>query len=249
MGILNVWLCGAFGKMGSTLCDAIAQTDDIRISGIISPDHVGNKVNINDTELEVFESLEDIATKGESCDVIVDFTVANACYENAKFAALQKINFVTGTTGLTPQQKDELEILFQQNGAKSIFASNFSLGAVLMMHYAAQSARHFEKAEIVEIHHTQKIDAPSGTALTTQKSMVENSDFKEEEIEIHSLRLPGAIAHQNVYLSSPGEVLRIEHDANDRKCFMPGILLAIRSVSSIDSVLYSIESLLFDADK
>ncbi len=248
MNSINVWICGALGKMGSTLCEAISQTDDITITGIVSPDHSGEKLQIDGGEFEIFESLASLARSSELPDVIVDFTVAAACYDNAKFSASNGINFVTGTTGLNSDQKSELYELFIANNAKAIFASNFSVGAVLMMHFAAQSAKHFEKAEIVEIHHTQKVDAPSGTALTTQEMMASQSDFSQQDIEIHSLRLPGSIAHQHVYLSSPGEVLRIEHDANDRKCFMPGIILSIRKVNSIDGVINSIESLLFDAD-
>ena len=114
-----------------------------------------------------------------------------------------------------------------------------------MMRFAAQASAHFTHAEIVEIHHTQKLDAPSGTAITTKNAMLENAGPELKEIPTHSVRLPGAIAHQQVYLSNVGEVLRIEHDANNRSCFMPGIILAIRQIQNAKGVSFSIENLLF----
>lgn len=245
----SVWICGPFGKMGSTLCDAIAESGDISVAGVVSPEHVGTDCIIGDETFPTYESLEVLSQNSEKPDVIVDFTVAEACYENALFASGNHINFVTGTTGLSDSQKEDIEKSCVKNSTKAIIASNFSVGAVLMMHYAADAARHFDNAEIVEIHHTRKKDAPSGTAISTQKMMVESSHLSESDIPLHSLRLSGAVAHQHVYLSSPGEILRIEHDANDRHCFMPGILMSIREVNNVDGVIYSIESLLFSSKR
>lgn len=242
---INVWLCGPFGKMGSQLRIAIEETDDISITALISPEHVGEKVEVKGLTLETFETLEAAKESVDIPDVIIDFTVAQAAYRNALFSASNGVNFVSGTTGLTEDQKQDIINAFEISNSNAIIASNFSVGAVLMMHFAAQAAKHFSHAEIVEIHHTQKKDAPSGTALTTQKMMVESSNFSPDDIPMHSLRLPGAIAHQQVHLSSQGEVLRIEHDANDRSCFMPGIILSAREVKNIDGVSFSIEPLLF----
>jgi 4-hydroxy-tetrahydrodipicolinate reductase len=244
----SVWLCGPFGKMGSTLREAIAETTDISITGVVSPEHVGESCECGDQTLTTFDSLESLAASTTPPDVIVDFTFADACFANAMYAARNGIDFVTGTTGMTAEQTSQIEKENATRGSNAIIASNFSVGAVLMMHYAAQAAQHFERAEIVEIHHTRKKDAPSGTAKTTQNMMVEASEFTHDDIPIHSIRLPGVVAHQNVYLSAPGEVLRIEHDANDRTCFMSGILLAIRHVEQGSGVIYSIESLLFPDD-
>lgn len=245
----TVWICGAFGKMGNTLRAAIEETDDIIITGVVSPEHLGQKCSTNGVELEVFESLEAISSTTSSPDVIVDFTFADVAYADALFAAEKGIHFVTGTTGLGETQKSEIITAYANSKAHAIIASNFSVGAVLMMHFAAQAAQYFTHAEIIEMHHTQKMDAPSGTAITTQTMMSEQSNMNASEIPIHSLRLPGAIAHQQVHLSSQGEILRIEHDANDRTCFMPGILLAIRNVKTIDGVSFSIEALLFPDNK
>ncbi len=241
----NIWLCGPFGKMGTALRSAISVEDDINITGVVSPGHVGENINSVDGEFELCASLEELSNKCESPDVIVDFTKASAAYENAIYAGKNSIDFISGTTGLSEQQRQEIVQEFEASGAKAIIASNFSVGAVLMMRFAAQAAAHFSHSEIVEIHHAQKLDAPSGTAITTKEKMIENANQELSEIPIHSLRLPGAIAHQQVYFSNLGEVLRIEHDANDRRCFMPGIILSIREIDALQGVSFSIEKLLF----
>ena len=245
---LSIWISGPFGKMGTALRTVLEDVTDISITGIVSPEHSGQTCDIAGTSMTVHDSLEDLAQSSPLPDVIVDFTFAKVAYEGALFAAKNDIDFVTGTTGMTPDQKQEVIEAFSTSKGHAIIASNFSLGAVLMMHFAAQAAQHFTHAEIVETHHTQKKDAPSGTAITTRTMMAENSPMSGNDIPIHSLRLPGAIAHQQVHLSSPGEILRLEHDANDRSCFMPGIILAIRHVHGVDGAIFSIESLLFPDD-
>lgn len=245
---INVWLCGPFGKMGTELRSTIEETDDIVITGIISPDHAGEKCEFKGSALETSESLEVAKTITDLPDVIVDFTVAQAAYQNALFAAQNNVHFVSGTTGLTDDQKKDVSDAFKSSKSNAIIAPNFSVGVVLMMHFSAQAVKHFSHASIIETHHIQKKDAPSGTALATRDLMTQNSEFTTDDIEIHSLRLPGAIAHQQVHLSSKGEVLRIEHDANDRSCFMPGILLGVREIKNVKDILFSIEPLLFPDD-
>ncbi len=242
---LTIWICGPFGKMGSALRDALEDAPDITVTGIVSPEHSGTVCTIGASSLITADSLDDLASAGDLPDVIVDFTFAQVAYEDALFAAKNNIDYVTGTTGLTPDQRDEIIAAFSASSAHAIIAANFSVGAVLMMHFAAEAAQHFEHVEIVETHHTQKKDAPSGTALTTARMMIDASSMTTDDIPIHSLRLPGAIAHQQVHFSSAGEILRIEHDSNDRVCFMPGVILSIRKVRGVDGVLFSIESLLF----
>ncbi|MFN8015601.1 MAG: 4-hydroxy-tetrahydrodipicolinate reductase [Acidimicrobiia bacterium] len=242
---ISLWLCGPLGKMGSELRNALEIEDDIDLNGVISPEHVGQTIKFRNKDLEVSESLNELSDKTALPDVIFDFTYAEVAYNTAIFCAENNIHFVTGTTGLSQNQKDEIIRAFKESKANAILASNFSVGAVLMMHFAAQAAKHFSNIEIVETHHTQKKDAPSGTAITTREMIVESSNHAADFIPIHSLRLPGAVAHQQVHLSSKGEILRIEHDANDRSCFMPGIILAIRKVDSTEDVLFSIEKLLF----
>lgn len=242
---ISIWICGPFGKMGSTLREFLEDKNNIELTGIVSPEHLGSKCDFRGKQLDVFSSLEELADESQLPDVIVDFTVADVAFEGAKFAAKNNVHFVTGTTGFSELQRDEVIFAFSESNSNAIIASNFSVGAVLMMHFSAQAAKHFSHVEIVETHHTQKKDAPSGTAITTKKMILDGSNLEESHINIHSLRLPGALAHQQVHLSSPGEILRIEHDANDRKCFMPGIVLAIENVADIDGVSFSIEDLLF----
>lgn len=245
----NIWICGPFGNMGTALRSAIEKTPDITITGVVSPEHTGSKCPIGGIDLPVFDSLESLSNSVSLPDVIVDFTFADVAYEDAIFAAKHNVDFVTGTTGLSQDQKSEIETAFTNSDSNAIIASNFSVGAVLMMHFAAEAAKHFTHSEIVETHRVEKKDAPSGTAITTKEKMIENSSMNDADIPIHSLRLPGALAHQQVHLSSAGEILRIEHDANDRTCFMPGIILAIRNVSNVVGVQYSIEDILFPDEK
>ena len=234
--------------MGTEIRSAIEETDDITITGIVSPEHIGEKCESKGLALEAANSLEDLKSQCELPEVIVDFTIANAAYENALFAANHNVSFVSGTTGLSDEQKNTITQAFTKSLANAIIAPNFSVGVVLMMHFSAVAAKHFSHAEIIETHHIQKKDAPSGTALATQKMMTESSNLSETDIPIHSLRLPGAVAHQQVHLSSKGEILRIEHDANDRSCFMPGLILAIRKVNEVNNIQFSIEPLLFPED-
>lgn len=242
---IKIWISGPYGKMGSALRSAIDDYDDIVITGLISPEHAGSKEeSVNG--LEVVASLGEAATKGDLPDVIVDFTIANVAYNAALFAAQNNINFVSGTTGMTDEQKNKVKNAFDDSLANAIIASNFSVGAVLMMRFARQAAKHFTRVEITETHHTDKKDAPSGTSKTTRDMIIESSSLTLEDIPIHSLRLPGAIAHQQVHLSTEGEILRIEHDSNNRSCFMPGVILSIRKVKEVPGVLFTIEPLLFD---
>lgn len=245
---INIWINGAKGKMGSELISYLAESKNIIITGIISPEDSGTFIQVQGAALEFTNNLDTLKSKCVLPDVLVDFTNAQAAYDAALFCASNNIHFVSGTTGLVKEQKEQITEVFSESQTNAIIASNFSLGAVLMMELSAKAAPFFSEIEIIETHHTRKLDSPSGTALSTAALI---NDARKEakvpsgEIPMHSLRLSGAIAHQQVHLSSPGEILRIEHDANDRKCFMPGVVLSIEKVSKIDNVLYSITPLLF----
>ena len=246
---INIWINGAMGKMGTQLISFIKNHENILITGIISPSHAGQNVEVQNNKIKVAKDLVTLSETIELPDVIVDFTKADAGFEAAKFAAKNNIAFVSGTTGFTDGQKLEIDKAFSASSAKAIIAPNFSLGVVLMMEFSAKAAQFFADIEIVETHHKTKLDSPSGTAITTA-SMIKKSrrtaGAEEIEIPMHSLRLSGAVAHQKVYLSSPGEVFRIEHDANDRVCFMSGVVLSIEKVGSLKNVLYSIAPLIFE---
>jgi len=174
-------------------------------------------------------------------DVLVDFTVPSTALANARQALAAGVHAVIGTTGFDPDE------LAQLGGAgPNVFvAPNFAIGAVLMMQFAAEAARHMARAEIIELHHDGKIDKPSGTAARTAALMREAAGESAPEIPVHSVRLPGLVAHQEVILGDVGQTLTIRHDSIDRESFMPGVLLAIRRVGTLErSPLVGLEKLL-----
>jgi 4-hydroxy-tetrahydrodipicolinate reductase len=202
--------------MGETVCSAVCEAEDLELVARADP-ALGSSIA---------EALS------ERPDVLVDFTTPSSAVQNARDAVAAGAHVVIGTTGF---DVDELSGL---SGANIFVAPNFAIGAVLMMQFAAQAARHFEKAEIIELHSERKLDAPSGTAARTAALM-------GGHVPIHSVRLPGLVAHQEVIFGGLGQTLTIRHDSLDRESFMPGVLLAIRSVASLEeSPLVGLEHLL-----
>ena len=223
--------------MGSTVCGAVRGAGDMELVATVDP--AGGS--------DTLEALTD-----EGAEVMVDFTVASAAVENALWCAGHGIHCVIGTTGLSAEDLDRLSVAFaadSPSGLGCVVAPNFAIGAVLMMHFAALAAPWFETAEIIELHHDAKVDAPSGTAMLTARRMTEASstwgaDPTKDEvvagargglaspggIRIHSVRLRGLVAHQEVILGTAGQTLTIRHDSLDRESFMPGVLLAVRAV-------------------
>ena len=205
------------------------------------------------------DSLEDLTAGG--AEVAVDFTTPAAVKENVRFCLANGIHAVVGTTGLSEQDLGDIAEWAKSGPANAFVAPNFALGAVLMMRFAAQAAPYFDSAEISERHHERKLDAPSGTALRTARLMNEarnrpwvDSPSKEtvegsrggdvDGLRVHALRIRGSVAHQEVVLGSAGETLTIRHDSLDRASFMPGVLLAVKKVSSLDGLVVGLESLL-----
>jgi 4-hydroxy-tetrahydrodipicolinate reductase len=219
--VIRVGVAGAGGKMGSTACSAISAADDLELSGRADP------------TLGV-----DLASILPDCDVVVDFTQPDAALANVTACLRAGVHVVIGTTGF------DIDALEGLAGANVFAAPNFAIGAVLMMRFAAEAARHMCAAEIIELHHDGKLDAPSGTAALTAKLMAEASGRAAPPI--HSVRLPGLVAHQEVILGDLGQTLTIRHDSLDRESFMPGMLLAIRKVGSLEhSPVVGLEHLLF----
>jgi 4-hydroxy-tetrahydrodipicolinate reductase len=213
--VIRVAVAGAAGRMGETVCRAVEGADDMELTGRADP--------------QLGTSLADVL--GDA-DVLVDFTQPDTIVENARQAVAAGVHVVVGTTGF------DLDALGGLEGANVFVAPNFAIGAVLMMRFAAEASRHMEKAEIVELHHDRKLDAPSGTAARTAELM-------EGDVPIHSVRLPGLVAHQEVILGDVGQTLTIRHDSIDRESFMPGVLLAVRRVGDLDeSPLVGLEHLL-----
>jgi 4-hydroxy-tetrahydrodipicolinate reductase len=224
---IKVAVAGAAGRMGQTVCAAVEGASDMQLTGCADP--------LLDVE------LADVLGDAE---VVVDFTRPDAALDNALACIEAGVHVVIGTTGFDVEPLRAARTPDGRPPAKVLVAPNFAIGAVLMMRFAAEAARYMEKAEIVELHHDQKLDAPSGTAARTARLMAEASG--KPEPPIHSVRLPGLVAHQEVILGETGETLTIRHDSIDRASFMPGVLLAIRRVGGLEvSPLVGLENLLF----
>jgi 4-hydroxy-tetrahydrodipicolinate reductase len=216
--VIRVAVAGAAGRMGATVCNAVTGAEDMQLTGRADP--------------ELGASVEDVL--GDA-DVLVDFTRPDTALENIRLAVGAGVHAVVGTTGF-----DVAEIAAMPGDGKVLVAPNFAIGAVLMMRFAAEASRIMAKAEIIELHHDRKLDAPSGTAARTAELM-------EGDVPIHSVRLPGLVAHQEVILGDVGQTLTIRHDSTDRTSFMPGVLLAVRRVGTLpSSPVVGLEALLFD---
>ena len=212
---IRVAVAGAAGRMGETVCRAVEAAGDLELTGRADP--------------ALGTGVEDVV--GEA-DVLVVFTTPDAVVDAVRAAVGAGVHAVVGSSGWDIAEVGGL------SGANVFFAPNFAIGAVLMMRFAAEASRHMAKAEIVELHHDGKLDAPSGTAKRTAELM-------EGDVPIHSVRLPGLVAHQEVILGDVGQTLTIRHDSVDRESFMPGVLLAIRRVSDLPtSPLVGLEHLL-----
>jgi 4-hydroxy-tetrahydrodipicolinate reductase len=220
--VIRVGVAGAGGRMGTAACAAVLGAADMELAGRADP--------VLGTDLESI--LAD-------CDVVVDFTQPGTALANARRCVAAGVHVVIGTTGFDLAELDGM------TGANIFAAPNFAIGAVLMMQFAAQAARHMAAAEIIELHHDGKIDAPSGTAARTAELMARASGRPAPPI--HSVRLPGLVAHQEVILGDVGQTLTIRHDSLERESFMPGVLLAVRRVASLErSPVVGLEALLFD---
>jgi 4-hydroxy-tetrahydrodipicolinate reductase len=186
-------------------------------------------------------TLEEVLPEAE---VVVDFTRPDTALENALACLRAGVHAVIGTTGFDPAPLERAQASDSGPSANVLIAPNFAIGAALMMRFAAEAARHMQKAEIIELHHDQKLDAPSGTAALTARLMAESSGRGEPPI--HSVRLPGLVAHQEVILGDVGQTLTIRHDSISRESFMPGVLLAVRRVPTLEQPLViGLEKLLF----
>jgi 4-hydroxy-tetrahydrodipicolinate reductase len=219
-GPIRVAVAGAAGKMGQAVCEAVAGAPDMELTGRADP-------ALETTLAEVLPGA----------DVVVDFTRPDTALQNALDCVAAGVHVVIGTTGF------DLEPLRAARGANVFVAPNFAIGAVLMMRFAAEAARHMAKAEIIELHHDKKLDKPSGTAARTAQLMAQASGSPAPPI--HSVRLPGMVANQEVILGDVGQTLTIRHDTIDRVSFMPGVLLAIRRVAELaESPVVGLEHLL-----
>jgi 4-hydroxy-tetrahydrodipicolinate reductase len=258
---LRVGVIGAAGRMGATVCAAVAGAPDMELVAAVDRSAGSSAGPPSVSGLAVSPTLGTLAAAGAT--VAVDFTVPGAAVDNAAWCAGHGIHCVIGTTGVDDDALSALRSAFPGDGVLGcVVAPNFAVGAVLMMHFAEMAAPWFETAEIIELHHDAKVDAPSGTAMLTAARMSGASpswgaDPTRVEVvagarggegpggvRIHSVRLRGLVAHQEVILGTTGQTLTIRHDSIDRESFMPGVLLAVREVAARPGVTVGLEPLL-----
>ena len=260
MKSIKVAVYGALGRMGQTLVDALCREPDVQLVGAVDIKAAKDKLALPDGSgmVPLSTKLEDILSAAKP-EVVVDFSTASAVMPAVRLVTEQGVNLVIGTTGLATDDVKEIDRLAQARGVGVMVAPNFALGAVLMMHLAKIAGKYFDFAEIMELHHHLKADSPSGTALSTARAMAEakgkpfstpegkSSAGRGEQVEgisIHSVRLPGLLAHQEVLLGGAGQTLKIRHDTIGRECYMPGVMLAIRGVVKHKGLVYGLETLL-----
>jgi 4-hydroxy-tetrahydrodipicolinate reductase len=222
----RVAVIGAKGRMGSEACKAIEADPDLSLSAGL-------------TREDDLSALLEAGT-----EVAVELSTPSSVEANTRFCLENGVHVVVGATGMKTETIDELGAAAERSDLGLLVVPNFALGAVLMMRFASLAAPYFSWAEIVERHHEKKLDAPSGTALRTAAMMDLAPREGEGEIPIHSLRLPGSVAHQEVLLGAPGETLSIKHDSIDRISFMPGLLLAAKKVASLRGAVVGLENVL-----
>jgi len=270
--VIRVAVSGAAGRMGREVVRAVHAAEGLELVAAI--DHhgtgadVGPQAGIGATGVLLGDNLEAELTQHRP-DVLVDFTLPDGVLVNLRTALKLGVSPVVGTTGLSHQDLAELDVLARAQGIGAFVAPNFALGAVLLMQFAAQAAKYLPDVEIIELHHDRKLDSPSGTALLTAQKIAEAReaanvvpltvpsglvekapgargarDMLTGDVPIHSVRLPGFVAHQEVIFGGQGQILTLRHDSIDRGSFMPGVVLAIRKVRALTGLVVGLENLL-----
>lgn len=266
MSKIRVLVSGASGRMGREVVKAVLADAEVELVGAVDRSGVGKDVGTligqESTGVIIQEDLA-VAIELVKPQVVVDFTNPASVMNNTRQIIQAKVHAVVGTTGLAPENLAELKKLSEQSGANVLIAPNFAVGALLMMRFAAQAAQFFPGVEIIELHHDQKLDAPSGTAIKTAELIMagrsdNNANVIGEEkikgvrggemggIHLHSVRLPGLIAHQEVIFGGEGQTLTIRHDSISRESFMPGVLLAVKKISERPGLTYGLDQMLFE---
>ncbi len=257
---IKIAVSGALGKMGKQVVNAVIADNECKLVCAIDKFNLG------------FNVFEDVSIEGDikkafeihNPDVVIDFTQPDVIYDNIKTYLELGVKSVIGTTGLSSEQLFNIEKLSSEKKVGCFIAPNFSTGAVLMMKFAQQASKYFNNAEIIEFHHNQKKDAPSGTAIKTAELMsTENTNFKQgntkekelipgsrggnfekAQINIHSVRMPGYVASQEVIFGSMGQTLKIRHDSINRECYMDGVLMAVKYIAKNNNFIYGLENIL-----
>lgn len=261
--MIKVGVVGANGKMGSEVVKLAISSPELKLVCAVDTNNIGKNI-YNDVYIE--GDLE-AALKIHEIDVVVDFTQPATIFKNIETYIANNVKSVIGTTGLSDEQISKIKELSTQKNVGCFIAPNFSIGAILMMKFASEASKYFSNAEIIEFHHNQKKDAPSGTSIkTAQLMMKNNNNFKlgncEEtetikgarggnynvegngNIQIHAVRMPGFVASQEVIFGSDGQILKIHHDTINRECYMPGVKIAVEYVYHNNNFVYGLENIL-----
>ena len=263
---------GAGGKMGKEVIKAVADAEGMHLVGAVDNNpallgqDAGEVAGCEALEVPILNDLQSVlvlATQEKIQGVMVDFTHPDGVYENVRSAIAYGVRPVVGTTGLSEAQLKELGEFAEKASTGTLIIPNFSIGVILMQQAAVRASKYFDHVEIIELHHNQKADAPSGTAIKSAQMLAEmgknfnpqqvketehlpgaRGSVTTENIRIHSVRLPGLIAHQEMIFGAPGQIYTIRHDTSDRSCYMPGVVLAIRKVTELTSLVYGLEKIL-----
>lgn len=259
---VKVVVHGALGRMGQEVINALYYEPETEVIGAVDLNVTRDYLSLPDGSSSVPLSSDlDQILSDQQPDVLVDFTIAKATMPAVRIATKRKVHLVIGTTGLTDTDVDEIDRLAMDNEVGAVIAPNFALGAVLLMHLAKIAAKYLDYAEIIELHHDKKVDAPSGTALTTAREMAEargkpfsrtpdrekmmkSRGDEVQSIPIHAVRLPGLLAHQEVILGAPGQTLHIRHDMISREGFIPGVIVAVKEVVKRKGLVRGLDALL-----
>jgi 4-hydroxy-tetrahydrodipicolinate reductase len=257
---IRVGVSGAGGRMGRTVAAAVVADPEVELVALVDPHAAGQRLDLGSGPLEIAAELRAFADAG--CEVVVDFTVAEAARVTLPWLAMHGIHAVVGTTGLDEDDLTALRGAFGDGPAHCLVAPNFAISAVLLMHLAELAAPYFDTAEVIEFHHDAKVDAPSGTAVATVERIAAASDrwapdLTERElvsgarggigpagIHVHSVRMRGMVAHQEVILGTLGQTLTIRQDSYDRTSFMPGVLLACKRIAEHPGLTLGLDRLL-----
>lgn len=268
--MIRVGVFGAAGRMGAEVCRAVAAAEDLNLVAAVDPGSVGFTLSdagrVAGSRLVVAGEAAEMAEQG--VEVAVDFTVAASALENIAWCIRSGISVVVGTTGISPGDLEAMRLLLDENPNRCgvFFAPNFAIGAVLMMRFSRMAAAWMPDVEVIELHHADKRDSPSGTSIATVREilagraearvpMARRPDepvavlpgargAEMQGVHIHSVRLPGLVAHQEILFGGPGQGLSIRHDTSDRVAFMPGVLLAIREILKRPGLTVGLETLL-----
>jgi len=255
--MIRVGIIGGLGKMGQEAIATITKEDGMEVGAVLDVFHTGETMNIRGTKLYIHEKIEETIDK---VDVYLDLTGPKTVKKNALEVIGMKKNLVIGATGLSAEDIDELKAKTNEAGTNTMIIPNFAIGAVLMMELSKKAAKYMNEVEIIEYHHPNKLDAPSGTAIKTAKLIEEIKEARGEvkgeellqgargasmgDINIHSVRLNGYVASQEVIFGGLGQTLKIRHDSINRESFMPGVILTIQKIEEIRGLIYGLENIL-----